>query len=232
MKNAIITGSSRGLGKAIAHHLSQKGFRVWLSARNLSGLNATKVEIEHATGNPVMMHEVDFANSNAVGAYAALLSKELESVDVLVNNAGIYVPDKLTDGSLKLDLQMQVNFNAAVTITQALSSKMMQQGTGHIFNICSVVNRKPRIEAASYTISKSALFSYHQLLKVALKEYGVKVTAFLPASINTSSWDGMDAPKNAFIQPEDVAQLVGTVLDMKAGTAPTEIDIETMTEGY
>jgi 3-oxoacyl-[acyl-carrier protein] reductase len=225
MKHAVVTGSSKGLGKAFAKALAEEGYSLWLSARSGDALEQLAHELEVEFGVNVTWHVVDFTQDDATREYANLLSEKLEHVDVLINNAGTYVPDKLVGGEDCLDHHMQVNFRSAYMITQSLIPKLIAQKRGHIFNVCSVVNRKVRPEAASYTISKFALWGYHRLLHQSLLEHGVKVTGFFPASINTSSWDGEEVPREQFIQPEDIAAMMVHMLQMAPGTVPSEIDI-------
>lgn len=231
MKNAVITGSSKGLGRTLAISLAKAGYTVWLSGRSQAELRQLCSEIE-ATGGRAMFHSVDFADRAATEHYANGLVKECSTVDVLINNAGIYVPDQLTDDQLQLEKQLNVNFFAAHTITQALVPGFIARSGGHIFNICSVVNRAPRTTAASYTISKFALHAYHRLLHQTLLPFGVKVCAFFPSSINTSSWEGSDAPVDEFVQPEDIAAMVLTILKMKRGTVPSEIDLSAINPSF
>ncbi|MEZ4720961.1 MAG: SDR family NAD(P)-dependent oxidoreductase [Flavobacteriales bacterium] len=231
MKNAIVTGSSKGLGKAIAAALSEQGYDVWLSARSMDDLKQLKKELQGKFANQVHIHAVDFSDSDATVKYAQTLLQECSSIDVLVNNAGIFIPDELTmEGSL--DLQMKVNFQTAYSITQTLLPTFVENKGGHIFNVCSVVNRKPRTNAASYTISKFALYGYHKVLHQTMLEHGVKVCAFFPSSINTSSWDGMDAPKDEFVQPEDIASMLVNILGMSKGTVPSEIDLASINSDF
>lgn len=232
MKNAIVTGASKGLGRSIAEVLAAKGYRVWISARNADALVEAKATIEAASSGKVEVEIIDFADLEAVRAYAEKLSEACETIDVLVNNVGIYQPDKLTDEQTTFDLQMAVNFHAPYALTQALLPRFEQQKFGHIFNICSVVNRFPRVEAASYTISKFALWGYHKLLHSTLLPMGIKVCAFFPASINTASWDGLEAPKQDFVQPEDMAAMIAAILEMKRGTVPSEIDLASINPDY
>jgi len=167
-----------------------------------------------------------------VKTYASKLYSEIEEIGVLVNNAGIYIPDAVTDQESLLDKHMQVNFQTSFDITQAMLPRFVAQKSGHIFNVCSVVNKQPRETAASYTISKFALYGYHQLLVKSMKQYKVKVTAFLPSSINTSSWDGMEAPRNEFVQPEDISHALLMALNTKPGTVITEIDLEAINPNF
>ncbi len=232
MKNAIVTGSSKGLGRSVAQALAAEGYRVWMSSRNADDLAKAKQEIEASCPGSVETQVMDFGDMNMVQAYAEKILVECETIDVLVNNVGIYIPDQLTDVGNAFQQQMGVNFYGPYTLTQQLLGRFTEQKHGHIFNVCSVVNRNPRVEAASYTISKFAFWGYHQLLHKTLLPLGVKVTGFFPGSINTASWDGMEAPKDDFVQPEDMAEMIVTILNMKRGTVPSEIDLASINPDY
>lgn len=224
MKNAVITGSTKGLGRAIANELAAMGYRVWISARNAEELHQAASEINKEFQAEVDVQQIDFTSEEAIENYANRIKAECDSIDVLVNNVGTYIPDAIDDLH-SFDVQMNLNFYAPFRLSQALLSTFQKQKRGHLFNICSVVNRKPRPEAASYTISKFAFWGYHKLLHETLKPLGVKVTAFFPGSINTASWDGIEAPKDDFIQPEDIASMIRAILEMKRGTVASEIDL-------
>jgi short-subunit dehydrogenase len=226
MKNAIITGSSRGIGRATALTLAAEGYKVWLSGRNLLELEDLKREI-HAKGGEANIDQVDFLVPDQVISYALKLKTEALDFAVLVNNVGQYLPDELMGQDCFLEQQMQVNFYAPYQLTQALLPQFVSQKKGYIINICSVVNRFPRTNAASYTIAKTAFFAYHQLLHESLRDKGVKVTALLPASVNTSSWDGIEGPKEQFIQAADIATIISSLLKLSSGAVPSSIDIAT-----
>lgn len=232
MKTAIVTGASRGLGKAIAHALAEDGYDLCLSARSAEGLLALRDDLQTTYGVRVRVDAVDFNQEGAVSAYGRQLAAETGAVDVLVNNLGIFTPDTLENVETLLDQHIKVNFYGAFHLTQALLQKFESQGHGHIFNVLSVVNHHARVDAASYTISKFALLGYHRLLQKTLKPKGIKVTGLFPSSINTSSWDGVEAPKGDFVQPEDIASLIVNTLHMKRGTVVSDIDLRSINPDY
>lgn len=231
-KTAIVTGATRGVGRAIALALAANGYELWITARSQEGLMALKAELEGISNTEHHFHALDFSDQKQVESYTNILTVLVDKIDVLVNNAGIYMPDGLLDEEGSLEKHMQVNFYAAYTITQTLLPLFEEQESGHIFNICSVVNKQPRASAASYTISKFALYGYHQLLLQTMKPHNVKVTALLPSSINTSSWDGIEAPKDDFVQPEDIANVILTAIDMRPGTVMNEIELQCINPDY
>lgn len=226
MKNAIITGSSKGIGRAVALTLAAEGYHVWLSGRNHMELEILQQEIV-AKGGEANIDQVDFSVPDQVMSYALKLKEQTGNIEVLVNNVGQYLLDELIGAECYLEQQMQVNFYAHYQLTQALLPQFLSQKSGYIINIGSVVNRFPRTNAASYSIAKAAFFAYHQLLHESLRDKGIKVTALLPASVNTSSWEGIEAPKEAFIQETDIATIISTLLKLSSGAVPSTIDIAT-----
>lgn len=224
-KQAVVTGSTRGIGKAVAEMLAASGYGLWLSARKEAELTELQKNIVASNDVSVHISSVDFAQRSQSISYGELLSSQMERVDVLVNNVGIFIPDELTSNTQNLEPHMAVNFHAPYEITQHLLPKFIAQGRGHIFNICSVVSRSPREDAATYTIAKSALYAYTQVLQKTLRKHGVKVTAIFPGSVYTSSWDGVDIDGKQLIQPSDIAETIRTALALSPSALPTEIDV-------
>jgi len=232
MQNAIITGASRGVGEATAVELARLGYRLYLSARNEDGLQALKSRLEVQFGVEIVIHSVDFSKRSEVIDYAAWLSNNLESVDVLVNNLGMYRPDSLLEMT-ELDEQMEVNFYSTFALTQRLLPFFTEQKAGHIFNMLSIRVNQPWDQAVSYSISKHAFEGYHKLLQQTLRPLGVKVTGIYPASINTSSWDGEEGvPREEFIQPEDIAGLISTAVQSQHGTVVSDIHLDSINPNF
>jgi 3-oxoacyl-[acyl-carrier protein] reductase len=104
-------------------------------------------------------------------------------VDVLINNAGLYIPSELMNEDERcLERQMQVNVFAPHFLSKFFAAKMIDQGKGHIINICSIASLEPVTRAGSYSISKTALLGLTKALREELRPAGVKVTAVLPGS--------------------------------------------------
>jgi short-subunit dehydrogenase len=119
-KTAIVTGATRGVGRAIALALAANGYELWITARSQDGLMALKAELEGISNIEHHFHALDFSDQNQVLSYTNILTVLVDKIDVLVNNAGIYIPDQLLDEESALEKHMQVNFYAAHTITQSL----------------------------------------------------------------------------------------------------------------
>ncbi|MNL35032.1 putative oxidoreductase [compost metagenome] len=146
------------------------------------------------------------------------------TIDVLVNNAGTYLPGSLLDETDDiLQKQLDLNLNAAYYFSKYFGKMMRERKSGHIFNICSIAAKAVVENGGSYSVTKSALLSLNDVLRAELSKYNVKVTAILPGSTLTSSWEGTDIPAERFVQPEDIANALHTILNLSAGVNVDEI---------
>ena len=223
--NAIVTGTTKGIGSAIVRQLAAHNFNIVLCSRNQQELDAQLAELREA--NPKLRFygmKADMENMTDVKEFAKFSLKCLGSADVLVNNAGLYIPsDVLQEEESSLERQMKVNVYAPHYLSKYIAESMKLKSAGHIFNICSIASVKPVINAGSYSISKAALLSLSKVLREALMPFGIKVTAILPGATLTDSWAGTTLPSERFIAPEDVASSIINCLQMSAGANVEEV---------
>lgn len=152
--------------------------------------------------------------------------------DVLVNNAGAYLPDRVVGPTALLERNLDVNLIQVREMT-SLFWEHLSTVKGHVFNVISVLGRDIRPEAASYTMAKHALAAFNRLLVAEGKKAGVKVTGLFPASVYTSAWEGADdIDPSKLIAPEDVACMLYVSLQLSPAAVPEEIHIGCMTEGF
>tara|TARA_R110001592_G_scaffold311301_2_gene586113 strand:- start:322 stop:1017 length:696 start_codon:yes stop_codon:yes gene_type:complete len=229
---AVISGATRGVGKALAIMLAQKGYDLALCSRNFSDLEKLKLELETDFSIPVFIHQADLSVKEEALHFSKTIIEKFSKIDVLINNIGRYNIGKLTDEECDLDLMLKTNLNAAYYITKLIATNMGNNERGHIFNICSVLSFSPRINAATYTISKHALKGFNDVLREEMREHNVKVTAIYPGSINTSSWEGIIAPKEKFVQPQDIAEAIKTCLHISKNANIEEIIIKPLDKNY
>lgn len=216
--NAIVTGASRGLGLAIARNLASQGYNLFLLAKNEKRLLDVKHQIEKDFTIKVTVLACDFSDVNAVNSTVNELASRATTVDVLVNNVGAFEMGTLDEVSNdQVEKLVNINFSATFKITQAYLDSFKKNKSGFIFNIGSIVTEHPRKDLAAYTISKFALQGYSKILCDELKDFGIKVTELIPGSINTSSWDGIDAPKEEFIQTKDIVDSIEMVINSSKG---------------
>lgn len=151
----------------------------------------------------------DVSIPDEVKKFAGFVHSLNRSIDVLVNNAGYFVPGSIAEepeGTLAN--MMNANLFSAYHVTRAILPAMKKNRSGHIFNMCSIASIKAYANGGSYAITKFALLGLSKCLREELKEWGIRVTAVLPGATRTASWDRVNLPDERFMKPEDVADMV------------------------
>lgn len=214
--NILISGGSRGLGLHIARWATQFNGNVILLSKNKQNLAKAKSEL-----NYVKTHcfTCDFAEPAEAKVVLEELYTTFPKIDVIINNVGYFAPGAIANCSLaEVEHMLNINFKAAFAITQPYLPYLKAQKSGAIINVGSIVTQNPKKDfAAAYTISKFALQGYTKMLADEMKDFNVKVSEIIPGSINTSSWDGIEAPKEQFIQPDDIVAMIDVVIKSSKG---------------
>ncbi|AOM77290.1 SDR family oxidoreductase [Pedobacter steynii] len=224
--NAVITGATRGIGKAIAIKLAENGYDLAVCSRNENELAALKKELKY-TGTNVFTYVTDLGSKEAIYKFCASVQQQMPELNVLVNNAGVFLPGMLLDeADDSLEKQLDLNLLAPYYLSKYFGKMMRKQQSGHIFNICSVASKEIVANAGSYSVTKSALLSLNDVCRGELAEYNVKVTAILPGSTLTSSWEGTEIPAERFVQPEDIANTLYTILNLSNGVNVDEVTLK------
>lgn len=224
--NAIITGATKGIGKAIAVKLAENGYNLAVCARNQTELEALSAELAY-TGVRIFYAVADCSIKEQVYQFCSAVMGGFTEIDVLVNNAGVFIPGLLLDeDDDSFEQQQLLNVNAAYYFGKYFGKIMRKQGRGHVFNVCSVASKEILENAGSYCVTKSALLSLNNVLRQELSKYNVKVTAILPGSTLTSSWEGTTIPAERFVQPEDIASTLYSILNLSSGVNVEEIMIK------
>ncbi|QEC53873.1 short-subunit dehydrogenase [Anseongella ginsenosidimutans] len=208
--NVVITGGSKGIGRAIALAFAGEGAAVAICARGRKELDETAGELRRV--NPDARHIAFPADCSRREELIAFFEKARENfgdVDVLVNNAGVYrEATLLEEPEGLLEETLELNLLAAYHGARFFSGGMKTRKSGHIFNICSVASLRPVVAAGSYTISKYALLGLSKTLREELKPFGVKVTSVIPGSTLTASWEGVPVDASRFATAADVASAI------------------------
>ncbi len=208
-KLVVITGATKGIGRAIAERFAREKCDLVICARNIENLIRTKEEIEKAHHVNVYIKSTDASSRKQVSEFTKFVLDLNRPINVLVNNAGNFIPGStLEEADGTLESMIEGNVYSAYYTTRGLIKRMRQDKSGHIFNMCSIASIIAYPNGGSYAISKFALLGFSKVLREELKAHNIRVTAVLPGATKTASWEGVDLPDTRFIKPEDVAEVV------------------------
>ncbi len=226
-KTIVVTGGTKGIGKAITQKFASEGFDIIICSRSLEDLEKLKVELESAY-HSIFVHifKADLSKKEEVKAFSAYCIQQANSIEILVNNTGVFIPGQVHDEpDGNLELMIETNLYSAYYMTQEIVPIMIEQKSGHIFNMCSVASIMAYPNGGSYSISKYAMYGMTKCLREELKDKNIRVTAILPGATLTASWDGMEVPENRLMKPEDVAETVWSASIMSPSSVVEEIVI-------
>ncbi|HMR86950.1 MAG TPA: SDR family oxidoreductase [Saprospiraceae bacterium] len=225
--NTVITGASKGIGKAIALKFASQGHNLALCARNVSDLDLLKKEINTKYPNiKVFVKSVDISKSNELRAFGADVITEFGEVDALINNGGVFLSGNvLEEEEGVLAAQIETNLYSAYHLSREIVPVMIRKGSGHVFNMCSIASQIAYPNGGSYTISKFALLGFSKVLREELKDKGIKVTSILPGATWSASWSGVDLPHERLMEAEDIADTVWAAYALGPSAVVEEIVI-------
>lgn len=206
---AVVTGASRGIGKAIARIFALHGYNLLLTSQNehklLQAVEELKTEFPDVT---IDAQALDIGIKQKATLFAEWVLSRADTVDVVVNNAGTFLPGNVSDEEDGvLQKIMEVNLYSAYHITRVLLPRLKAQGSGHIFNMCSIAGLQAYPNGGSYSISKAALHAFSKNLRHELMPHGIKVTAVIPGAVYTDSWAPF-VEQERIMEVEDIAQMV------------------------
>ena len=208
--NVVITGASKGFGKAIAEMFAAKGHNLFICSRNEVGLYKTMEELLTKYPNiKIKAKARDISIKEQAKDFGEWLLVNAYNIDILVNNAGRFIPGSIhneEDGSL--EEMMQTNVYSAYHLTRVLLPAMMKRKTGHIFNVCSIASLNAYPNGGAYSISKFALHGFSKNLREELKPYNIKVTSVFPGAAYTDSWSGSGIDPKRIMEANDIAAMI------------------------
>jgi short-subunit dehydrogenase len=228
MKNALITGSTKGMGRAISISFANEGISVAICSRNEQELLKFKDELHIINPNIKVFAQVtDGSNKVELLKFAAAAEQELGFIDIVVNSLGMFVPASILDESDDT-FEKQVNTNLMPTyeLYRYFGKTMVAARKGHFFNICSVASLNPIAQAGAYSVTKYALLGLTKVMRLEMQDHGVKVTAVIPGSTLTDSWKDAVVDKNTMVLPEDIASAIINIYKMSMGANVDEIIIK------
>ncbi len=212
--SALVTGATKGIGRAVAVHLAGAGFDIVAAARSQAELDTLDAEVR-AAGREFRGIQIDLTD-------VAATKNALEGidVDVLVNNAGIGVIKPFTELSAdEWNAMVNLNINALYHVTRAVLPAMIKRGSGHVCTIGSIGGRSAWVGGSCYGATKAFVTSWSESLMLEVREHGVKVSVIMPGGVATDFGGHMASDADQWkLTSEEVAESVTHVV-----TAPGKV---------
>jgi 3-oxoacyl-[acyl-carrier protein] reductase len=225
---ALITGASRGIGRAIAIRLAHAGATTVLAARTQTDL-LTVAELIQALGQETLIFPTDVTSDQQLEALVAAALDRFGHIDLLVNNAGGGPPRapitkaRFTDW----DWTLRVNLWATMALTKLVLPTMIERRSGAIVNICSLAGLTGKAGEAAYAAAKFGVRGFTQSLFEEVREYGIKVSTICPGYVDTALIPpNRRVDRSKMIKPEDVAEVVYEVVISSTHCCPLEIVLQ------
>jgi NAD(P)-dependent dehydrogenase (short-subunit alcohol dehydrogenase family) len=216
-KSALVTGGTKGIGRAIAESLIAAGANVTITARNEDEIKAAASQLK-ATGRVC-----DVRDYNQVKSVFA----DLDGLDILINNAGVGIFASVESMSVEdFHAVLETNVFGVFYCCHEAIPLMKKRGGGYIINISSLAGANPHAEMAAYNASKFGLNGFSEALMQEVRHDNIKVSYIMPGSVNTEF--GGDEPsdtKSWQLQPNDIAQVVMDLLEFPDRALPSRIEI-------
>lgn len=225
--NVMITGASKGIGKALCLLLAEKGANIAICARGVESLDALKTELESINSSgKFYTYQADVSQKEEVESFGQYALAQLGTIDILINNAGVFFPGNVhdeEDGAL--EQMIETNLYSAYHLTRKIVPSMMEKKDGQIINICSVASITALPKGGSYSISKYALMGFNKVLREEMKEHGIRVTAILPGATWSNSWAGAELPEERLMQATDIAKTIWNTIELGKTAVVEEVII-------
>lgn len=229
-KCIVVTGGSKGIGRAVVEKFLMHDFDVVACGRNGGDLEAMQAAMAGAHPNEkVSVFVADLSVKSEAKKFTDFVNERVGVPDVLVNNAGYFIPGAVsTEPDGTLEQMVAANLYSAYYTTRGLVQGMMDKRAGHIFNMCSIASLQAYPNGGSYAIVKAALLSFSRNLREEMKPHNVRVTAVMPGATRTQSWDGVDVAEDRLMKPEDVAEMIYASYSLSGRSVVEEMIIRPM----
>lgn len=208
--NIVITGASRGLGFSMAEAFASEGHNLFLTARSEVKLyHALESLMGRFPDQKIKAKAFDLGEKTAVIDFGKWVLEQAGEIDILINNAGIFIPGNVMDEPEgQLEDMLNINLLSAYHLTRFLLPAMIKKSSGHIFNISSIAGLQAYKNGGSYSISKFALSGFSKNLREELKPHKIKVTCIYSGAVYTDSWVSSGVKADRIMKPSDIADTI------------------------
>ena len=222
-KTAIVTGGTKGIGRAIAESLVDAGASVAITARHQDEITKAVSQINRRSQGMAKGFVCDVRDYNQVKSLFA----DVGAVDILINNAGVGIFATVESMSVEdFRTVLETNVFGVFYCCHEAIPLMKQRGGGHIINISSLAGANAHPQMAAYNASKFGLNGFSEALMQEVRHDGIKVSYIMPGSVNTEfGGDETSDQKSWQLQPNDIAQVVMDLLQYPERTLPSRVEI-------
>jgi 3-oxoacyl-[acyl-carrier protein] reductase len=224
-EKALITGASRGIGRAVARQLGLLGASVAICARNHDELERTAAAL-HQEGITTLPIVADVTRPADVERFVQKAGRELGEIGIVVNNAGIGIFGPFHERSeSEWDAVLGTNLKAVFLISRAVTPGMVRLGRGHIINISSLASKSAFSGGAIYCASKWGLMGLTACMAEELRAHGIRVSVVCPGSVATEFSSHAGRNPATLLQPDDVAHAVAMLVTQSPQSFISEVDV-------
>jgi len=227
-KVALVTGTSRGIGLAIARQLGALGAKLGVCARHAGDIESAARELR-ASGFEVHAVSADVSLASGVDSFVGGCAQALGPTEILVNNAGVgYFGPAHEAAESQWDAVLDTNLKSVFLLSKAVAPGMIKRGSGHIINIASLAGKNAFAGGGIYCASKWGLLGLTQCMAEDLRGHGIRVSAICPGSVGTGfSQPGRAGAKDEakMLRPEDVARIVELLVTQAPQSFISEVSL-------
>jgi NAD(P)-dependent dehydrogenase (short-subunit alcohol dehydrogenase family) len=221
-----VTGSTKGIGRAIAEELLRAGARVTISARNEGEVKSAASDLEKDHPKRVLGRRCDVRREDDVKALFEETERTFGGVDILVNNAGVGFFKNLEEMSLTdWNSVIETNLTGVFLCSRAAIPRMRKRGGGYILNISSLAGRNAFPQATAYNASKFGLNGMSEALMQEVRYDNIRVSYLMPGSVATEFGRGSTQKSEWALQPADVAEVVMDLLRSPARALYSRVEM-------
>lgn len=225
-KVCLVTGATRGIGRAIAKMLLQHGAAVAICGRRQDSVDATVAALASETSGKVEGKAADVRNYEEVGELFRFIDSRFGGLDVLVNNAGVGIFRSVSDISIQeWQNTIETNLSGVFYCSREALFRFGTRGSGYIVNISSLAGKNPFAGGAAYNASKFALTGFTEAMMLDKRNDNVRVSYIMPGSVATDFGGHADSGSDWKIWPEDIADIVRMLLQVPKRTLISRVEV-------
>lgn len=224
-KRALVTGGTRGIGRAIAYALAKAGASVAICGRSESGVDSAVADLRNETGGKVVGRTADVSNEGQVAELFRFVDAEFGGLDILINNAGIGIFRSV--GEMSVDEWRQTidtNLTGVFLCCHEAIPRLRNAGAGFVVNISSLAGKNPFARGGAYNASKFGLNGFTEAMMLDHRHDNIRISYVMPGSVDTEFSPG--APQSDWkIAPQDIADIVLAILRMPERTLISRVEV-------